>query len=215
MTLEHVAVRDALIKSTLSLMEMGGLEAVKARVVAERAGVSVGTVYNLFGNVDQLVLAANLKIYEELGKIGAERMVAIEADLQKRVKGGKLADTPRNRLYARLRGLADTYVDFVSANANRWSALLAFNRTRAVSDSEDNLRHLNALIDILGGVLKDTPKWKTSAERRQAGRALWSAVHGIVVTNYFGDEAPARQRTLQLLELLLATFADGVFVSKG
>ena len=215
MTLEHGAVRDALIKSTLALMEKGGLDAVKARVVAEQAGVSVGTVYNLFGNVDQLVLAANLKIYEELGTLGAERMTAIEADLQKRIKAGKLADTSRNRLYLRLRGLAETYVGFVSGNANRWSALLAFNRTRAVSDNEDNLRHLNALIDILGEVLRDTPKWKTATERRQAGRALWSAVHGIVVTNFFGDEAPARQRTLLLLDLLLATFADGVFASKG
>ena len=48
---------------------------------------------------------------------------------------------------------------------------------------------------------------------RLAGRALWSAVHGIVVTNFFGEEAPARQRTQQLLDLLLATFVDGVFAS--
>lgn len=214
MTLEHAAVREALIKATLSLMEKGGLEAVKARVVAERAGVSVGTVYNLFGNVDKLTLAANLRVYQELGAIGAQRMVAIEADLQKRIKSGKVADTPRDRLRLRLRGLAETYVDFVSANANRWSALLAFNRTRTMSDNEDNLRHLNALIDILGDVLKDTPKWATASERRLAGRALWSAVHGIVVTNFFGDEAPARQRTMALLDLLLSTFVDGVFVAR-
>ena len=71
MTLEHTAVREALIKSTLSLMQEGGLAAVKARAVADQAGVSVGTVYNLFGNVDQLMLAANLRIYDDLGAIGA------------------------------------------------------------------------------------------------------------------------------------------------
>ena len=59
MTLKHDAVRDDLIRSTLSLMEQGGLEAVKARAVADAVGVSVGTVYNLFGNVDQLILTAN------------------------------------------------------------------------------------------------------------------------------------------------------------
>ena len=211
MTLEHAEVRVALINATLSLMEEGGLASVKARAVAEQAGVSVGTVYNLFGNVDRLILAANLRIYDELGAVGASRMAAIEADLQKRIKAGKIADTPRERLHARLLGLAETYVDFVSANANRWSALLAFNRTRAVGESEDNLQHLNALIDILGGVLKEAPRWTTAAERRLAGRALWSAVHGIVVTSYFGDDRPARQRTLHLLDLLLATIADGAF----
>ena len=213
MTLEHTAVREALIKSTLTLMEEGGLTAVKARTVAEQAGVSVGTVYNLFGNVDQLILAANLRIYDELGAVGARRMVAIEAELQKWIKAGKVADTPRERLHARLLGLAETYVEFVSANANRWSALLAFNRTRAVGESEDNLQHLNALIDILGDVLKEAPRWGTAPERRLAGRALWSAVHGVVVTSYFGDDKPARQRTLQLLDLLLATIADGAFVT--
>lgn len=213
MTLEHAAVREALIKSTLALMQEGGLAAVKARTVADQAGVSVGTVYNLFGNVDQLILAANLKIYEDLGALGAKRMVAIEADLQKRIKSGRLADTARERLHARLLGLAETYVDFISANANRWSALLAFNRTRAVGESQDNLQHLNALIDILGDVLKEAPRWRTPAERRLAGRALWSAVHGIVVTSYFGDDRPARQRTMALLEVLLATVADGAFAA--
>ena len=213
MTLEHAEVRVALINATLSLMEEGGLASVKARAVAEQAGVSVGTVYNLFGNVDQLILAANLKIYEDLGALGAKRMVAIEADLQKRIKSGRLADTARERLHARLLGLAETYVDFISANANRWSALLAFNRTRAVGESQDNLQHLNALIDILGDVLKEAPRWRTPAERRLAGRALWSAVHGIVITSYFGDDKPARQRTMALLELLLATIADGAFAA--
>src|SRR5437868_1295863 len=134
MTLEHAEVRVALINATLSLMEEGGLASVKARAVAEQAGVSVGTVYNLFGNVDQLILAANLKIYDELGAVGVGRMAVIERDLQKRIKAGKVADTPRERLHARLLGLGETYVEFVSANANRWSALLAFNRTRAVGE---------------------------------------------------------------------------------
>jgi AcrR family transcriptional regulator len=211
MTLEHAEVRAALINATLSLMEEGGLASVKARAVAEQAGVSVGTVYNLFGNVDQLILAANLKIYDELGAVGVGRMAVIERDLQKRIKAGKVADTPRERLHARLLGLGETYVEFVSANANRWSALLAFNRTRAVGESEDNLQHLNALIDILGDVLKEAPRWHTPAERRLAARALWSAVHGVVVTSYFGDDKPARQRTLVLLDLLLRTIVDGAF----
>jgi AcrR family transcriptional regulator len=213
MTLEHAVVRETLIKSTLSLMESGGLAAVKARTVAETAGVSVGTVYNLFGNVDRLILAANLRIYDELGAVGGRRMLVIEAELQKRIKAGKIADTPRERLHARLLGLAETYVEFVSANANRWSALLAFNRTREVSESEDNLQHLNALIDILGDVLKEAPRWRTPTERRLAGRAMWSAVHGVVVTSYFGDDKVARHRTLHLLDLLLGTIADGAFVA--
>lgn len=214
MTLEHSAVRDALIKSTLGLMEKGGLEGVKARSVADMAGVSVGTVYNLFGSFDRLIVAANLKIYEELGEIGKRRMAEIEANLQRRIAAGKLEDTPRNRMAERLIGLADTYVDFVAANANRWGALLAFNRTRNRGADDDSLQQLTALIDVVGDVLKGAPKWKSSTERRIAARALWSSVHGIVTTNFFGgEEATARSRTSLLLDVLLQTFTDGVFVS--
>ena len=77
MTLEHGAVRETLIKTTLDLMEKGGLEAVKARMVAKAVGVSVGTVYNLFGSVDRLVLAANLRIYQRLNDLGRTAMADI------------------------------------------------------------------------------------------------------------------------------------------
>jgi AcrR family transcriptional regulator len=212
MTLEHGAVRDALITETLKLMEKGGLDTVKARVVAQLGGVSVGTIYNLFGNFDGLILAANRKIYEELGALGVGRTMAVEAEIRRKIAAGELPDTARARTMARLRGLAEAYVDFVAANANRWSALLAFNRTRAMRGNAENLEQLNSLIDLVGNVLGEVPRWRTAEERRYAARMLWSAVHGIVTMNFFGgDEATARARTSTLLEYLLTTLVEGMF----
>ncbi len=214
MTLEHRSVRENLIKTTLKLMEKGGLESVKARAVAELTGVSVGTIYNLFGNFDRLILSANSTIYAELAALGRERMAGIEAHIAKQVSSGKLKDTPHTRMLERLLGLGEVYVDFVSANAARWSALLAFNRTRGVRDSEENQTQLAGLIDIVGEVIADAPAWRTPAKRRLAARALWSAVHGVVTTNYFDGEAnAARERTLSLLRLLLTAIVDGAFAA--
>jgi AcrR family transcriptional regulator len=215
MTLKHGAVREALIDTTLKLMEKGGLDNVKARVVAQLGGVSVGTIYNLFGNFDGLILAANRTIYAELGALGAGRTKEIEAGIQRKIAAGELPDTAKARTLARLSALAETYVEFVAANANRWSALLAFNRTRAMRGNADNLEQLNALIDIVGGVLNEVPRWTTPGERRAAARMLWSAVHGIVTMNFFGgDEATARQRTSGLLDVLLTTMVEGMFTPK-
>lgn len=216
MTLEHRSVRENLVKTTLKLMEKGGLESVKARAVAELTGVSVGTIYNLFGNFDRLILSANSTIYAELAALGRERMASIEAGIARRVASGKLPDTPQARMLERLLGLGEVYVDFVSANAARWSALLAFNRTRGVRDSEENQQQLAGLIDIVAAVIADAPAWPTAAKRRLAARALWSAVHGIVTTNYFGGEdATARERTSALLRLLLTTLVHGAFAEAG
>lgn len=205
MTLEHKEVREALVGATLQLMDAGGIEAVKARAVAQAAGVSVGTIYNLVGTVDDLVQLANLRIYEDLSAFGRQRMIELDAGLEK--------GTARERVLTRLLGLADAYIDFVAANSSRWSALLAFNRVH--EGPEGNREELTALIDIVGGVLKDAPIWSDSAERRLAARALWSAVHGIVTTNFFGgDEAGARKRTSRLNAILLTTLVDGMFAAR-
>lgn len=207
MTLEHAAVRETLIKTTLKLMDTGGLETVKARKVAELSGVSVGTIYNLFGNFDGLIIAANEEIYRDLERIGLEGATRIE-----RAVAEKGLVTPRDRTLYRLCALADTYVGFVAANANRWNALLAFNRTRGLSGSDDTVRHLGDLMDIIGRLLGEAPVWREKSERRLAARALWSAVHGIVITNFFGEEQDsARARTTQLLNILLTAIVDGMF----
>ena len=204
MTLEHKEVREALLQATLQLMDEGGVEAVKARAVAQAAGVSVGTIYNLIGTVDDLVRLANQRIYEDLSAFGLKRMAELETMLGR--------GTARDRVLTRLLGLADAYIDFVAANANRWSAVLAFNRAHdGVSNDPERL---TALIDIVGGVLKDAPVWTDNSERRLAARALWSAVHGIVTTNFFGgDEASARKRTSRLNAILLTTLVDGMFAA--
>jgi AcrR family transcriptional regulator len=207
MTLEHPAVRETLIKTTLKLMEKGGLETVKARKVAELSEVSVGTIYNLFGNFDGLILAASIKVYAQLQAVGLAAAQRIEKDLAD--KGLRSA---RERVLYRLSALADTYVDFVAENANRWNALLAFNRTRGLSGTSDNLQNLTDLMDIIVRMLDEVPVWKTPAERRIAARALWSAVHGVVITNFsVSEQAAARARTSALLNVLLSVITDGMF----
>ncbi len=207
MTLEHSAVRETLIKTTLKLMEKGGLETVRARKVAELSDVSVGTIYNLFGNFDGLILAASVKVYGQLQAVGLAAAKRIEAELE-----SKALRSARERVLYRLAGLADTYVDFVADNSNRWNALLAFNRSRGLSGTADNLQHLADLMDIIVRMLDEVPVWTTQPERRVAARALWSAVHGVVITNFSAsEEEAARARTSALLNVLLTVITDGMF----
>ena len=215
MTLKHDDVRERLIGTTLEFMERGGLEGVQARLVAKAVGISVGTIYNLFGSIDRLVLAANVRIYEHLNALGEARMAEIDAALERKIAAGAISDTPRNRTLERLLGLGATYIDFVAANSKRWAALLAYNRSRGEAISEDTLGHLNKLMDIVGAVIADVPAWRTTRDRRVAARALWSAVHGIVTTNYTGHGTAARERTMELITVLLTTMVDGMYMGTG
>ena len=83
-----------------------------------------------------------------------------------------------------------------------------------MSENVDNQKQLDALIGIVAAILHDVPAWPTAMEQQEAAWALWSAVHGIVVMNYFGgDEATAREQTTAQIRLLLTVVADGAFAA--
>lgn len=80
-----------------------GFAAFSAREVAKRVGYSVGTISNVFGSYDRLVLAIN-----------ARTLRAWTAFMQARVEA-----EPHDRVAALVAG----YFDFAAGNRHRWMAL--------------------------------------------------------------------------------------------
>ncbi len=80
-----------------------GFAAFSAREVAKRVGYSIGTIYNLFGSYDRLVLALN-----------ARTLRAWAAFLEARLQAGG-----EDRIATLIHG----YFDFAAENRNRWMAL--------------------------------------------------------------------------------------------
>jgi len=213
MALEHSEVREKLVGVTLDLMDAGGLEEVKARLVADRSGVSVGTIYNLFGNVDGLVRAACSHIFTELNALALREAARIGAEMGAAIAAGVLTDTPKARTRYLLLGLSDVYITFIAANASRWNGLLTFNRSHPVPAADgDYQAQQNALIGIIGQCLEQAPFGEEA--RALAARTLWSAVHGIVTMNYVGQiQAAARERTWAQIEMLVGYFVEGAFAA--
>lgn len=213
MTLEHQEVREKLIASTLDLMAQGGIEAVKARVLAETAGVSVGTVYNLFGNVDGVMEFACARLFEKLNALGRARIDEIRNDFAGEVARDGMADTPRNRLLHALLSLSLLYVGFVGENERSWAALLAFNRSRSDGAVAEWYQAMPAeLIGILAETLGDAPGMADEVRRTTLAWALWSSVHGIVTMSYVGQAHPeALARTKAQIEALVSLVVDGIY----
>lgn len=212
MTLEHDAVRETLITATLALMDEGGLEAVKARPLAQAVGVSVGTIYNLFGSVDALVMATNMRIYGSLGSLVHDAIPQVEDRIVRRLEAGELADTPVAVTRERLLGLAETYIDFVAANARRWAAVIAFDRRGSATETPAGYEsQLEALIAIIARILGNLPGCRDAGRADVMARALWSAVYGIVSIAYFGgDAATARERTWDQIAFLVGATVLGL-----
>ena len=209
MTLPHDETRARLIRVTLDLMDHGGLEAVKARPIANRVGVSVGTVYNLFGSIDGLVQEANAHVLEDFATYALASIREADAARDIIIAEGRM--DPVAALQDRLLTMASAYVDYVEANESRWGAMLSYNRNRAVGIISDNYSTLqDSLFGWIADTLKPTRFGADPDTRFTAARMLWSAVHGIVLLNYLGQASDeTRSHTWRQIEMLVSSFVRG------
>ena len=139
-----------------------GLSAVQARRIAQEADCSVGTLYNVFGGLDGLIIAANTRTLMALGeKLGTA------------VRG-----TRREALENRLMALALAYRDFAFEQNNRWRALFDHRMEPGKPVPERYRAEQARLFELVEECLDDYIADR--AARFSAARALFSGVHGIV-----------------------------------
>lgn len=155
-------LRQDLLPVALRIIEKEGLAALQARRVAAEAKCSVGSVYNVFGDLDGLIISANVASVHLLG-----------LDLIKsfdRSQGQPVG--------ARLLDLATSYKAFALKNINRWRAIfehrLSDGRDVPAEYRADQARLLGLIEKIIADEVTD------DETRLYAGRALFSGVHGII-----------------------------------
>ena len=151
-------------------VSQGGAPNLKARSIAEKAGIAVGSVYNLFGDLDRLHGQVNMRLLDRLSDAGTRAMAEMQ---EKGVRDTRL----------RSLALARAYLQFVQEQPQSWAALLAFNPRRAGPAAAVAFeRRLDALFDIIAEVLAQDAKLDLDGQQAKlTARVLWSSVHGIVV----------------------------------
>lgn len=208
MTLPAQETRDKLLEEALALMDEGGLEAVKARELARRTGVSVGTIYNLYGNLDGLLVEACEAVLTRFGVTAMEAIRAAEAMRARRDEGAVPAP---DLLEERLLTLARIYMAYVEKNERRWAAMLAFNRARRDEPDGRYEQLQGELFGFIANALEGTPHGGAPAARRRTARMLWSAVHGIVTMNYVGQASRrAKAETWEQVRLFVSIFMRSI-----
>jgi AcrR family transcriptional regulator len=198
-TLNKEDVKRQIVEIAGKLIEQGGSGALQVLAIAKQAGISVGSVYNIVGDVDALHRMVNVGLLDELGMAG---MATSE-----RLREEGVTDV-RQRLLA----LAETYLAFVERNHAKWNALLAFNRSRPTAEMPEwYMARQEMLFGIIAEVLANTALAKDEQRRQTAARALWSAVHGIVTNSFVGrsDKTHADESRAQI-DLLVSIFVRGL-----
>lgn len=157
---EHL--REAMLPLAVRIIEKDGLGALQARRVALDAKCSVGSVYNVFGDLDGLIIAANVRTVQDLG---SELLSSFRS-------------TTGQAVEARLLHLALAYKNFALNNLNRWRAIFEHRLSGAREVPAEYRADQARLLGLIEAIIADAIADGTT--RLHAGRALFSAVHGII-----------------------------------
>lgn len=173
-----------------------GLSGLTMRKVADAIGYTVGNLYLLFENQDQLLLAVNERtadaIYSAL-RDGLEEVT--DPAIQ-------------------LRELAAAYIEFAMRHSSRWRLMFEHSlppgaaRPRAV---ELRIKRMFELVESsLATLMPDTP----ALQMRRDATTLWSSVHGICVLAATGKLRWSGLDSYRLLsDHLVDTFLRGLATS--
>ncbi len=143
-----------------------GLKGMQARTIARRAGLSVGSIYKLFGDIDDLIQELNLQTYQDIADHHDAALAA--------------AKLPETAVHDRLMVLARAYIEFVVSQNARWSALLTFNARHGAALPKPYHDVEDELLNIIANELARAPGFADVDHRMRASRAVWAAVHGII-----------------------------------
>ncbi|MFA5963496.1 MAG: TetR/AcrR family transcriptional regulator [Sphingomonas sp.] len=135
-----------------------GFARFSAREVAKRIGYSIGTLYNVFGSHDQLVLAINEQTLTLWQAHLAHRLAGAEGD--------------------RLRVLIEAYFEFAIIHRHAWTALYDHRMPADVGVPDyyrDRIRALTGIVrDEIAAVLPE----ESDADTDALTRSLLATVHG-------------------------------------
>jgi AcrR family transcriptional regulator len=160
-------LREQLIDAAERTIASKGLAALKARDLAQEIGCAVGTIYNVFEHLDELVLCVGLRTLASLeAALGAGRAAGRH----------RASEEPIEDLVQ----LALAYLDFAATHTIRWRALFEHRMSEARPLPEWFVEQQHRLFwqieRPLGALL---PELDPEAQRILA-RTVFSAVHGVV-----------------------------------
>jgi AcrR family transcriptional regulator len=158
------ALRDRLIEIAEATITADGLGALRARDLAAQAGCAVGAIYNVFGDLTDLVLAVNARTFEALGAAVSEALAEAPAD-------------PVEQLVA----MSGAYHRFAAANHNGWQALFDVDRPAGQDAPDWYLSEMARLLAYIDTPLAVIFPAMGAQDRALMTRALFSSVHGIVL----------------------------------
>ena len=169
-----------------------GLSGLTARKVAAKIGYTVGTLYLVFKNLDDLIVQVNERtlsqLYQEMKQVTC-----------------KHEDSE-----ACILALCRTYIEFAASNTPRWSMIYEHVLPNDYVLPEAYQLQVHQMFGLVEDALRPLAQNKSNHEIAQAARALWGGIHGICTLALMGKLDIAGIDSVQdLTDTLIINFLNG------
>lgn len=146
-----------------------GFARFSAREVAKRIGYSIGTLYNVFGTLDQLLIAINTRTFQLWAEDVRQALDKSGPD--------------------RIRCLVEAYFGFARANPHSWMAIYDHHLPPDVVLSDEQNQRRGGLTQIIVDEVTAVLPRSAQAGAPRLARSLIAAVHGHCVFDQNGSFA--------------------------
>jgi AcrR family transcriptional regulator len=178
-----------IIDAACKIIEKHGFEKLSTRKIAAEIGYTVGTLYNLFKNLDDIIINVNNKTLDAL-------IIVLNK---------ALADPSEDKI----KNIALAYQEFALSQKNLWLLLFEYQ----FPDNQEFPRwykeKIDKLFEIVGSAIKVNAKSMDATDTKHSIAVLWSGIHGICLLNHKGK---FKRVGINDTQALLSNFIDNYLV---
>lgn len=186
-------LRELILDAAQDIIDVHGLAGLSAREIARRIGYSPGTIYNMFDNLDDVVLHVEARVLDALD----QRLSGIQ-------QGGGHAD-------GRVARIAHAYLAFTQEKPRLWNFLFEHHMPPGADLPAWYQQKLEGLMGHVEQALAAHFPAGREAELRRASRVLWAGVHGITSLSTADKLSVVTTETAgRLIDDLVGTYLAGL-----
>ena len=159
----HEEIRDMALEAAEQIIVEQGYDGLTTRKVASKIGYTVGTLYLVFENLDDLIMHINARTLDRLQQLMTD--------------GETQNLAPEDRLIR----LGQIYIHFAYSDPHRWALIFEHRPTDDRPTPDWYAEKVMRVFAVVEETLQPLAPHRTESEILQAARALWAGIHGICI----------------------------------